>query len=76
MTPEQLARLDRVERLLIANGFDAVPRPGTEACFPAGTAMIPEGQDGSRIRLTGENALRYADLRGFSLGLAIEAVQK
>lgn len=76
MTPAELSRLDRVERLLIANGFDAVPRPGTEGCFPPGTQMIPEGQDGPRIRLTGENALRYADLRGFSLGLAIEAVQR
>lgn len=70
---EDMARIDRVERLLIGNGFDAVCRPGTEDLFPKGTPVTPEGQDGPRFRLTGEAAMEYADRRGFSLALAIEA---
>lgn len=66
-------RVSRLERILIGNGFQAVCRPGTEDLFPAGTAVTPEGQDGPRYMLTGEAALAYADRRGFSLALAIEA---
>jgi murein DD-endopeptidase MepM/ murein hydrolase activator NlpD len=75
MTPAEAERMARLERIVIANGFDAYCRPGTEACFPPGTQVWPEGVDppaSAVVRLTGENALRYADLRQFSLGLAIE----
>jgi murein DD-endopeptidase MepM/ murein hydrolase activator NlpD len=67
-----LQRLARLEAIVIGNGFDAVCRPGTEDLFPAGTVATPEGQDGPTVRLTGEQAVEYANRRGFSLGLAIE----
>jgi hypothetical protein len=68
-------RLERLERLLVGNGFDAICYPGTEELFPPGTLAVPEGTAGPRVRLTGENALRYCDLRGFSFGLALEMNQ-
>lgn len=73
---ELKGRVDTLEAIVIENGFDAVCRPGTEDLFPKGTPVVPEGLDGPRIRLTGDAASEYAKRRGFSLGLAIEAVQK
>src|SRR3990167_1038813 len=69
-----LNRLERLEAVVIGNGFDAICRPGTEDLFPAGTPVVPEGQGGSVVRLTGEPAVEYAKRRGFSLGLAINGL--
>lgn len=68
-------RMDRMEAVVAGNGFDAICRPGTEDLFPAGTAVVPEGMDGAKIRLTGPAAVEYCKRRGFSLALAIEMVQ-
>lgn len=72
LTEEDVEAIKRLERIVVANGFDAICRPGTEDLFPAGTPVTPEGQDGPSYRLTGENAVAYADRRGFSLALAAQ----
>lgn len=61
-----------LKAIVIGNAFDAIPRPGTEDLFPEGTVIIPEGQDGPTVRLTGNAAFQYGVRRGFSLALALE----
>lgn len=68
------SRIDRLEAVVIGNGFDAICRPGTEDLFPPGTPVVPEGQSGPVVRLTGEAAVEYGKRRGFSLGLAINGL--
>lgn len=70
-----IERLERLEALLGGNGIDAIPRPGLEALFPAGTVAIPEGQAGAAVRIRGDEALRYAAARGFSFPLGLSIAQ-
>ncbi|TXH55722.1 MAG: M23 family metallopeptidase [Desulfurellales bacterium] len=70
------AAVARLERVAGGNGIDAIPRPGLEDLFPAGTATYPEGTTGKPTRIRGEAALRYADRRGFSLALGLSQAQE
>lgn len=76
--PEMVTVLDRISRLedlLGGSGIDAIPRPGLEHLFPAGTVAVPEGQTGPAVRIRGEDALRYAAARGFSFPLGLSQAQ-
>jgi hypothetical protein len=76
MSAEALARLDRLEKIVAANAVKGTPYPGTEECFPAGTPTVPEGTINPPVYvLTGESALRYCELRGFSFALGLRNTQ-
>jgi hypothetical protein len=75
LSEADMKSIERLEQIVAGNGFDATCYPGTEACFPPGTPVTPEGQAGPKVTLTGEPALEYARLRGFSLGLGLQHEQ-
>jgi len=81
MTPQELARLERVERIIGGVAFEGTCYPGTEFLigkpggFPDGTQVTPEGQTGPKTLLSGESALAYMDARQFSFGLGLQHEQ-
>lgn len=70
MTPEERARLERVERLLAGRGI--VPVTVTASNINAVRMVKPGAQDGQVVNLSGDETLAYLDYQGnnFWLGLA------
>ena len=85
MSAEDKARLDRVEAILAKNGMQLIPwedvpgEPSVLECFPPGTDATRRDDpdpDSTALWVTGEAALRYCELRGFSLGLGVGLARK
>lgn len=85
MTAEERARFDRLEAIVAGNGMQLIPwedapgEPSVLGCFPSGTSPTPRNHpdpDSTALWVTGEQALEYSRLRGFSLGLGVGLVRK
>jgi murein DD-endopeptidase MepM/ murein hydrolase activator NlpD len=85
MSAEDRARLGRLEAIVAANGMQLIPwvdapgEPSVLECFPPGTpatARDHPAPDSTALWVTGEAAVRYCELRGFSLGLGVGLARK
>lgn len=75
-----MRRMDRVEATVAKNGMMIIPWADTEGeesvlgCFPAGTTPTPRDHpdpDSTMVMVTGEAAIEYCRIRGFSLGYGV-----
>ncbi|MCR4339351.1 MAG: hypothetical protein NUW01_05630 [Gemmatimonadaceae bacterium] len=73
MTPEELARLERVERLLAGRG--TVPVTVTLNNLVAVQLVRPGAKAGQTIELTGDDTLAYLDYMGNNLWLGLAGTQ-
>ena len=85
VTEDDVKRLDRLEAIVAGNGMDLIPwadTPGEASvleCFPPGTEATKRDHpapDDTALWVTGDAALRYCELRGFSLGLGVGLARK
>lgn len=71
--------LYKIADAVCRTGIDATCYPNTAHLFPPGTPVTQEGQwpptPGSTVRLTGDNAVEYSHIRGFSFALGLRYAQ-